>query len=107
MRPYSNQVLNESVSATTYSDVVDLQHFTFVSYQVTIKDGTLAGTTNMQVSNDGVNFIDDSTTSEAFSGVGSSITEAVDVAVKYVRVKVTVSSGTSNMTITLVSKGNS
>jgi hypothetical protein len=107
MRPYSHAVLNSSVSSSTYSDIVDLQHFTFVSYQVTVKDGTVAGTTNLQLSNDGVNFIDDSTTSKAFSGVGSTITQAIDVAVKYVRVKVTVSSGSSNMTITLVSKGNS
>lgn len=107
MRPYSHQVINNTVSATTYSDVVDLQHFTFLSYQLTVNSGTLAGTTNLQISNDGVNFIDNAATSKAFSGVGSTITEVVDVCVKYVRVKVTVSSGSSSVTLTLVSKGNS
>ena len=107
MRPYSHVILNESVSATAYSDIIDVQHLTFLSYQIDVRDGNLVGTINLQVSNDGVNFVDVSATSDSISGVGTGVTEVVDVCVKYVRVKIVYTSGTSNVSITMVNKGNS
>lgn len=107
MRPYYHEILDQSVNATVYSDIVDVQHLTFVSYQLVIDDGNLAGNTILQLSNDGVNFADSAGTSQAFSGVGSTVTEVIDVCTKYVRVKVEVTSGTSNARIIMVNKGNS
>jgi hypothetical protein len=107
MRPYQHVILDEQVTATTYSAIVDVQHLTFLSYQLDVLDGTLAGSINLQVSNDGVNFVDVSATSSSIAGIGTGITEVVDVCVKYVRVKITVSSGSSNVTVTMVNKGNS
>lgn len=107
MRPYIHTILEQSVSATVTSDIVDVQHLTFLSYQVNVLDGTLAGSINLQVSNDGVNFKDVSATSESIAGIGSGVTEVVDVCVKFVRVKITVTSGSSNVEIVMVNKGNS
>jgi hypothetical protein len=107
MRPYTHEIIEQSVSATSYSEVVDVQHLTFVSYQLVVNDGNLVGSTNLQVSNDGVNFVDIAATSVNYNGVGTTLTQVVDVCAKYVRVKVTVASGSSNITIIMVNKGNS
>ena len=107
MRPYYHEILEDQVSADKNSDVVDVQHLTFVSYQLIVADGNLAGATILQVSNDGVNFADIATTSQSFSGIGTTVTQVVDVCTKYVRVKVDVSSGQSNIKIIMVNKGNS
>ena len=69
MRPYYHEILEQQVNADAYSDVVDVQHLTFVSYQLIVSDGNLAGDTILQLSNDGVNFSDSAGTSLAFSGV--------------------------------------
>lgn len=107
MRPYYHEILEASVSADSFSDVVDVQHLTFVSYQLVVADGNLAGSTILQLSNDGVNFADSAGTSQSFSGVGNTVTEVIDVCTKYVRVKIDVSSGSSNVKIIMVNKGNS
>lgn len=105
MRTYDHVILQGSVSATTYSDIVDVQHLTFLSYQLNVLDGNLVGSILLQVSNDGVNFLDVSSTTQVVNGIGSGIQEVVDLCVKYVRVKIVYTSGTSNVELTMVNKG--
>ncbi len=107
MRPYYHEILESTVNADAYSDVVDVQHLTFVSYQLVVVNGNLEGTTTLQLSNDGVNFADSAGTAQSFNGVGNTVTEVIDVCTKYVRVKIDNTSGSSKVKIIMVNKGNS
>ena len=105
MRAYDHVIYQGSVSSTVYSEIVDVQHLTFLSYQLNVLDGNLVGTILLQVSNDGVNFLDVSSTTQVVNGIGSGIQEVVDLCVKYVRVQIVYTSGTSNVELTMVNKG--
>ena len=105
MRPYEYIILEDSVSDDIASMSVVTQHFTFVSYQLLVLDGDLAGTITLQVSNDNVNWVDATDTTQAFSGVTNGIVEVSDVCVGFVRVFISYTSGSSNVVVKMNNKG--
>lgn len=104
MRTYEHEILNATVSADTASEIIDCRHLTFLSLQLKAT-GTLDADVAIQVSNDGVNFIEISQTSQNFSGNSDGIIELVDVCCAYARAYLTFNSGSSVVTIKMVNKG--
>lgn len=104
MRTYEHEILNATVSADTPSASIDCRHLTYLSVQVTAT-GTLDADVAIQVSNDDVNFVEISQTSQNFTGNSNGIIELVDVCCAYARAFLTVNSGSSVVTIKAVNKG--
>lgn len=107
MRVYENVILDsETVSADTASSSVDCRNLTFCSFQVHAV-GTLDADVALQVSNDNVNWVEVSPSSQNFSGNSDGMIEVVDLCASYARVYFTANSGSSVVTVTMTNKGNS
>lgn len=104
MRTYEHEILSQTVTADVASDSIDCRHLTFLSVQVKAV-GTLDADVAIQVSNDNVNFVEISQTSQNFTGNSDGIIELVDVCCAYARAYLTVNSGSSVVTIKAVNKG--
>jgi hypothetical protein len=101
------KTLTPTVDSSTdfTSAAVDLGDTTTYSFNAIFSGSNVAGTFKLQVSNDGTNFIDLSGASSTITASGDALLNATDAGYRYVRYDWNYSSGTGNITVVFVSKG--
>ena len=112
MRIINEVCLNKDVDATlgaetVYSDTIDLAHQAGYSLHLRVvkNGGVVAGNAISQKSNNGVNWIDVTTTALTDTATQSIPIEVVDVFYRYVRLKVDLSTGVASFVADVMAKG--
>lgn len=85
-------------AASFDSEIFDIQDMSGFSVQAKWTDkGSLAGSIKLQASNDGTNFVDLATLTATFSGSGSILWNVSGAYYRYVKVVVTISGGSADI----------
>jgi hypothetical protein len=95
-----------TVSATTDIGVLDISHCTFLCYQANIT-GSIFGTLQLWVSNDGVNYSRVTDADQAIVAPQNAIIEVVDICSYYAKFVIAVTSGSGSVELLPYAKGNS
>lgn len=83
------------VSSDERSEILDCTNVYLLSAQA-VSTGTVSAVLKVEVSNDKVNFVELASPTATVSGAGSVVLEKADLAFKYARMFLDVTSGTTN-----------
>jgi len=105
MRTINDILLNENKDVTFSSDVIDLEHYSAMSMQVTTSSASsLNFSVQLQISNDNINFIDNGSPTVLNSNT-SVLFEDTNITYRYTKLVCTRTAGSAVFKINLHAKG--